>query len=540
MNKYTLIIGLFLICSINMSTKINAIALNDTSCIHSCNNFKKCVLDKEDSIANCKISNICPGGSNPCETDVVTSNRKSAISDTRDKKTLVLTHRGWWTAGFLENSLAAYKSSLIIGSDGNEIDVRKSKDGVLINFHDDYTDRLTNIIGKPEEFSFEEIRSSSLRVDQNSNSQFNCIPSFIDTMILHQQMSGLIHLDIKNLTDKTIQKDIIDILDALDMWEHLVSINPEATTILSNFSKINLITNTIGLTDNRDDLSPRLIKNSIKSGYKMLLVDDPRRVLDILKNETSRNYDISSLNDVTCSMPHNLGQSTKTLTEQEIISRLLYAPNWNRIPSNDAERTQFAAEIIDRANAAMEASKISSPSKELIDALTKRVKSRSLHTDWLYHGLDAQEALRSLILLKASNAPTLVRQVLWRIDEENLKPIHSQTFWKDYPISWIDFRIKEIVWEAIQSSGDTRYTKIIRNYLDLNTDKVLSIGRDSREAAVKTLIKIRPTEKTGLFLLNKNGSVIKRRAIIELVKYSNEHHWVNDLLDTYAQYARKW
>src|SRR5205085_7405835 len=48
----------------------------------------------------------------------------------------VICHRG--ASEFAhENTLEAYRATFELGGDGNEIDVRRTKDGVLVCFHDD-------------------------------------------------------------------------------------------------------------------------------------------------------------------------------------------------------------------------------------------------------------------------------------------------------------------------------------------------------------------------------------------------------------------
>ena len=77
---------------------------------------------------------------------------------------IIIAHRGLHLF-YPENSLGAYTAA----KDANlaiEFDVRKTKDGVLVCFHDRYTKRLLNIPGKLEIFNFDTIKKYNL-LDSN-------------------------------------------------------------------------------------------------------------------------------------------------------------------------------------------------------------------------------------------------------------------------------------------------------------------------------------------------------------------------------------
>src|SRR6478736_439350 len=66
--------------------------------------------------------------------------RHQRVADRR-KGTGVICHRG--ASEFAhENTLEAYRATFELGADGNEIDIRSTRDGVLVCFHDDMLDRI--------------------------------------------------------------------------------------------------------------------------------------------------------------------------------------------------------------------------------------------------------------------------------------------------------------------------------------------------------------------------------------------------------------
>ena len=61
-----------------------------------------------------------------------------------------------------ENTFLSFYTGLYMGANGIETDVRKTKDGTLVLFHDDTLDRVCGVEGRPEELTAEEF--TALRV----------------------------------------------------------------------------------------------------------------------------------------------------------------------------------------------------------------------------------------------------------------------------------------------------------------------------------------------------------------------------------------
>lgn len=72
----------------------------------------------------------------------------------------IYAHRGF-SGKFPEGSLAAYQGAVDSGADGMECDVRLTKDGELVCFHDATTDRLTGKPGRISKLNYRELISMS-------------------------------------------------------------------------------------------------------------------------------------------------------------------------------------------------------------------------------------------------------------------------------------------------------------------------------------------------------------------------------------------
>jgi glycerophosphoryl diester phosphodiesterase len=75
----------------------------------------------------------------------------------RSARTLIIPHAGG-DGLYPDNTLLAYEATMAAGANVIDIDVRASKDGVLIAFHDATLDRTTDGIGRVAETRFERLR----------------------------------------------------------------------------------------------------------------------------------------------------------------------------------------------------------------------------------------------------------------------------------------------------------------------------------------------------------------------------------------------
>jgi glycerophosphoryl diester phosphodiesterase len=85
------------------------------------------------------------------------------LSVSLDRPVLVVAHRGCWKHNAPENSLSAFKACVDIGADAIEMDVRRTRDGVLVIMHDETVDRTTNGKGRVQDLTLKQLRRLRLR-----------------------------------------------------------------------------------------------------------------------------------------------------------------------------------------------------------------------------------------------------------------------------------------------------------------------------------------------------------------------------------------
>lgn len=156
----------------------------------------------------------------PAETGEARRKRHKLIARRRAGIPL-LVHRGA-SKEAPENTLEAYGAAMDLGADGVEIDVRRSKDGVLYLFHDETLDRETNGSGKVKDVSYYELLKLTPKRIYGRSDNNTHPPTLAAFLVLARQRAMLLHLDIK---EAGIQNDLANMLEKMDMWDHIVVVN---------------------------------------------------------------------------------------------------------------------------------------------------------------------------------------------------------------------------------------------------------------------------------------------------------------------------
>src|SRR5437764_1213928 len=97
----------------------------------------------------------------PSETPAEARRRHERVAERR-KGAGIICHRGSSEHAH-ENTLEAFRATFELGGDGNEFDIRKTKDGVLVVFHDDMLDRLLDAYGDVSDYTWEELQRFGFR-----------------------------------------------------------------------------------------------------------------------------------------------------------------------------------------------------------------------------------------------------------------------------------------------------------------------------------------------------------------------------------------
>jgi hypothetical protein len=424
-----------------------------------------------------------------------------------------------------ENTLEAYRATFELGGDGNEIDIRITKDGVLVCFHDDMLDRFLEGYGDVSEFTWEQLRRLPFR-DPGRFGAHCRIPTLLEVLLLHRRYGGLLHLDIKR---PGLDRAIAALLDQLDMWDHVPYCNDENGTAIVRNRRYRPRRYKASLYSDRAEVDPEAIAAALKKPGDGFIVDDPRGVAVALGRKPGKlsREPVAPLADPPARL------TMKLPPVEQLVKILRDADDWNRIAESAEDQAAAGRRIRARALAAEQLLAHGAKSAEVLEALEERVQKRSLHKHWMYHGFDGAMAVRALILLRAPRAVEVARFALWR-DDPALKAVANPAF--KVPISWTDFRMTMVIFPALEKHPGAATEKLCRDYLALSDAEAAKFAPPQFEAAARTLLTVSPRRETALELLKHRLSVVRGRAVLHCLAHASQP-WARAALKEGAPHA---
>lgn len=107
-----------------------------------------------------------------------------------------------------ENTFSSFYLGLLQGANGIETDVQATKDGVLVLFHDDTLDRVTDSTGKIADYTWEELQQ--VKVYGNSHRRFyDRIPTFRAFLESFTQYDIQFAIELK---ETGIEQGVVDLI----------------------------------------------------------------------------------------------------------------------------------------------------------------------------------------------------------------------------------------------------------------------------------------------------------------------------------------
>ena len=438
----------------------------------------------------------------------------------------VIVHRG--ASEFAhENTLEAYRASLELGADGNEIDIRETRDGVLVCFHDDMLDHLLEAYGDVRDYEWSQLRTFPFRRPGRFGPHCR-IPTLEEVLQLHVEHAGLLHLDIKQ---PGIGSAIGKALDRFDLWEAVVSINRDHGEGLLLDERYCPQVYKGSLYAERAEVDPAAIAGMLKRSGEMVIVDDPRGVLVHLGRPLG-NLSESPVSAQEIPPPTPRAERDPA----ELLALIQDRQGWDEIPRDDEASRRKAEAIRRRAEAAEEVRSRGIWDDEVARELVTMVRQRSFHPEWQYHGLDGAAALRALAHRGNPDFPAIAREALWR-DDASVESV-ADPRWSS-PRAWTDFRTKVIVFSLLEQVPGEPSERVCRDYLALSDELANRLAPPQFEAAAATLLAIRPEESVARELLTHRRMDVRGRAILTCVA-RHEERWAHASLRALAPHALRY
>lgn len=484
----------------------------------------------------------------PAESSADREARHRKIAARRESP-IVIVHRGA-SAFAPENTLEAYAAAMDYGADGCEIDIRRTADGVLVMFHDDGLDRMTDAVGRINQHTCRELLALKFRSLYKANPKSR-IPTLAAVFELARQRTMLLHLDIK---EPGLEADIARLLEAADLWDHVVEVNDYNAAGLRKHPRLKrLAYKASGLQEGRLDMDPDKVSEALGKPGNMIMVDDPRVAARELKRKfqsvplpgnlrapwpatrSARLPDPNSFSPPCFLRALSDRGAGRSLTE---LGKLLTAnfPERNDLEGDAAHQNQRVARIVERAWAAQKIGQLGTKSGRAVKWLEQPVENRSLHRDWAYQGLDGVMAARALGALRATESvPTLTRTFL-AIDPELRQLVQPPA---DYPYVWSDYHLKFEILATLGELPCAQSKKFLLDYLAMDQEAASRFAPPLFEEATRAVLRQNLTQRELQSLLRSTNSAIRGTTILACLNHPSLRHkaalqavlpWTHDLV----------
>jgi glycerophosphoryl diester phosphodiesterase family protein len=460
----------------------------------------------------------------PAESEQARQARHEAIAQRRAGP-VVLVHRGAVSLA-TENTLEAYAASMDYGADGCEIDIRQTADGILVLFHDDYLDRLSTTFGVFDQLTYDELRGVIPKDRYGTVTKMTTLPTLAAVFTLARQRNMLLHLDIKT---PGLDKQIIKLLDDADIWDHVVWINDYNSEFIRKDPRYQPLEWVRSLYQDRLDVDPEQCLTFVPPPGKMVILDDPRVMAKTLGRKpyrhvpmTSEIYDLGDIIEVeetTVTPSPSRGiyireKDKDQYTEEDLALLLEVGPenDWKVLATNNAEDEARIERILERAWAARQLGQLEEIERDTVDQLVFVMVHRSLHPDWMYHGVDGAEAAKALGRHGYKEVVPFLIEKFKTVDPK-LITVRDPQFTEN-PLSFTDWRIKEAILVALGDIQTPEAKKHLLLYIQMSKEEVEYYAIDYHIRATEALMKHSLDEDELRMVLSSENTGVRGTAIL--------------------------
>ena len=147
----------------------------------------------------------------------------------------VFAHRGA-SSDYPENTILAFKHGINVGANGLELDVHKTKDGVVVVIHDEDIQRTFKGKGLVKDYELEELKKIKCRKAVFRENEECIIPTLEEVLLLIKDREDFtINIELKTdvIHYENIEQDVITLLNKYDMCDRAIisSFNHESIRI---------------------------------------------------------------------------------------------------------------------------------------------------------------------------------------------------------------------------------------------------------------------------------------------------------------------
>lgn len=129
-------------------------------------------------------------------------------------------HRGA-SLHFPENTMQAFAEAIRLGVDGVEIDVQRSKDGVLVVIHDEDLTRLSGSGGLVKDLTWQELRMRNVASHRNQEA---VMPTLDEVLAFFSEHEVELNIELKNSVFPlpSLEEDVIALVNSHNMSDKVI------------------------------------------------------------------------------------------------------------------------------------------------------------------------------------------------------------------------------------------------------------------------------------------------------------------------------
>jgi len=138
-----------------------------------------------------------------------------------DKETIITAHRGD-SVHAPENTIAAIKMAIDVGTDYVEIDVRQTKDNVIVLMHDSSLKRTTGVDREVKDYTYDELQTLDAGIWFGEEYKETKIPTLQEALLCSSGNVKL-NIEIKDCDDyKTVATQVIQSISECNMTDNCI------------------------------------------------------------------------------------------------------------------------------------------------------------------------------------------------------------------------------------------------------------------------------------------------------------------------------
>jgi len=211
-----------------------------------------------------------------------------------------------------------------------------------------------------------------------------------------------------------------------------------------------------------------------------------------------------------------------------------YFPERTQVDGTAEEQRRHTERIIERAWAAQRLGWQGYQLTGLQRMLEQTVVHRSLHRDWMFHGLDGAMASRALGQRGATaSAPVLAEAFLQ--GDPKLRTVVSPR-WSNYPLAWADFHLKVHLLPALGQLRCEASKQFLQGYVSMTEVDARELAPLMFQEATQALLRQELTRDELIALVKSPHSAVRGTAIQKCLDHPNQAR--RAVLEAAAPWAR--